>query len=393
MKSIALFIFPLVFQILFQGCTTTTIVLLDYEPTSNLPSNLGNKTKIGLNVFDKRDTEIFGRGGLQISSQPELIIRDGLSDALTATNFILSSSSDKILTAEIIKFDVSWPSGADVPVTAEIVLDIILLNSGGEPLSKRRISEQVTEYSPGGGWPALPIAERVIKRCLDQVINDSIQIPAILSAIHGGSIDGKGNGSSGTGFAVSSDGFIMTAYHLIENASSIIINMDNEKVECSIATTDRSNDLALLKVEEPTPDFLTVISSTSLNIGDKVFTIGFPVPSLLGQNSKYSEGVVSSLTGISGISSLLQVSVPIQPGNSGGPVLNKDGMVVGIITSSAAIENFYNLTGTMPQNVNWAIKSDYAKVLLNFESVDTKSLNVETNIQELQKAVFLIEVK
>jgi S1-C subfamily serine protease len=97
-----------------------------------------------------------------------------------------------------------------------------------------------------------------------------------------------------------------------------------------------------------------------------VYTVLFTpsVPELLGEAPKYSEGTVSSLTGIADEASLMQISVPLQPGNSGGPLLNEAGSVVGMTISGAGVEYFYMSTGTLPQNVNWAIKSEFILPLL-----------------------------
>jgi S1-C subfamily serine protease len=101
-----------------------------------------------------------------------------------------------------------------------------------------------------------------------------------------------------------------------------------------------------------------------MKMGDKVFTIGYPAHFLMGDNPKYTEGVVNATSGLQDDPTVFQVSVEIQPGNSGGPLFNEKGEVVGITSSSldpkAAVEAF----GTLPQNVNYAIKSTYISALL-----------------------------
>jgi S1-C subfamily serine protease len=130
----------------------------------------------------------------------------------------------------------------------------------------------------------------------------------------------------------------------------------------------------------------------SVKTGDRVFTIGFPVSSVLGPEPKYTEGVVSSLSGVGGASSFLQISVPIQPGNSGGPLVNERGEVVGIITSTAAILPFLEESGTLPQNVNWAVKSDYLRLLVELpETEEQKYVDREQLITHVKKAVVFIE--
>ena len=152
-------------------------------------------------------------------------------------------------------------------------------------------------------------------------------------------------------------------------------------------------ELALLKVEDATPKFLTVAPMRSVKIGDRVFTIGFPVSSLLGQEAKYTEGVVSSLSGIQDTSSFLQITVPVQPENSGGALVNEKGEVIGIITSTAAILPFINESGTLPQNVNWAVKADYLRPLIELPKIEKVQLNREQAIALVKKSTFLIEAE
>ncbi len=197
---------------------------------------------------------------------------------------------------------------------------------------------------------------------------------------------------SGTGFAISEDGHIATAYHVIKDAKTIKIHLAKDSfVSAKLICGDPVNDLAVLKIEKSTPSFLQLAPMRSAKAGDRVFTIGFPVSSVLGKEAKYTEGVVSSLSGIEGASSLLQISVPVQPGNSGGALVNERGEVVGIITSSAAILPFIEESGTLPQNVNWAVKADYLRPLIELPKAEQKEFDREQLIEHVKKSTFFIE--
>jgi len=126
----------------------------------------------------------------------------------------------------------------------------------------------------------------------------------------------------------------------------------------------RASDLAVLKVAA-TPAFLNLAADRSITLGEQVFTLGFPATSILGDDTKYTEGTISSLSGVLGDASFFQMSVPVQPGNSGGPVVNLGGEVVGVVAATAAVEAFYSSTGALPQNVNWASKIENARVLFD----------------------------
>lgn len=102
-----------------------------------------------------------------------------------------------------------------------------------------------------------------------------------------------------------------------------------------------------------------------MKTGDRVFTYGFPLVDLLGDAElRYSEGFINSLSGISNDPRLFHVSIPIQPGNSGGPVFNEQGELIGIATSSIDSDQTKKVFGSVPQNVNFVIKSSYIKSML-----------------------------
>jgi len=106
---------------------------------------------------------------------------------------------------------------------------------------------------------------------------------------------------------------------------------------------------------------------------------------------KFTDGAVSAEYGPGGETSLLQVTIPVQPGNSGGPVVTLDGSVVGIVSSSAAIIPFLKATGTLPQNVNWAIKAEYAKPLFDQPQSRQVSKSRSEAIDHTTQAVCLVE--
>lgn len=203
--------------------------------------------------------------------------------------------------------------------------------------------------------------------------------------------EGKGI-SSGTGFAISKDGLIVTAYHVVKDAKTVKVHLSKGSfVSARIISRNPLNDLAVLKVESATTDFLPIAPMRSVKTGDRVFTMGFPVSSLLGEEAKYTEGVISSLSGIENAASLFQITVPVQPGNSGGALLNEKGEVVGVITSTAGILSFIKESGTLPQNVNWAVKADYLRPMIELPTIYKKPLSREQAIAAAKKATFLIE--
>ena len=112
---------------------------------------------------------------------------------------------------------------------------------------------------------------------------------------------------------------------------------------------------------------------------------------LLGSEPKYTDGAVSALSGLRGEATLIQTTVPIQPGNSGGPLVTARGDVIGIITSSAAVRPFLASTGTLPQGVNWAVKADYAMPLFDEPPGLSAAESREEATQRALRASCLVE--
>ena len=178
-----------------------------------------------------------------------------------------------------------------------------------------------------------------------------------------------GDVATGTGFLFSSSDYVITSYHVVHGSKSISVRLINgERIDATVAIKDTNNDIAILKLStspRSRQNIITIGDSSLVRTGDRVFTYGFPLVALLGnQEPRYSEGFINSLSGISNDPRLFQVSIPIQPGNSGGPVFNEKGELIGMATSSIDSIQTQKVFGATPQNVNFAIKSSYINSLL-----------------------------
>ena len=192
---------------------------------------------------------------------------------------------------------------------------------------------------------------------------------------------------SGTGFAVSSDGTIVTSAHVVAGVDAIAVYFaDGSRHDARILTASSVTDIAVLKVDAAPPAWLQLAPSSTARLGDRIFTIGFPTPDVLGFSPKYSEGSLASLSGMRDEPTYMQMSIPIQPGNSGGPVVDSHGRVIGIVAASAAVAYFVKATGgNLPQNVNWAVKSEYADVLMGGIGIKPATPAPTTDITERVK--------
>jgi S1-C subfamily serine protease len=201
--------------------------------------------------------------------------------------------------------------------------------------------------------------------------------------------------SSGSGFFVTTDGIVATNAHVIEGASKIEVTVSNEignfTYKAKVLLVDNKNDVALLQVDDQSFKGLSNIPFgivENSDVGSKVFTIGYPLNDVMGANFKVTDGIISSKSGIADDIRYYQISVPIQPGNSGGPLFNKDGNVIGI--TSARLNS--KAVGTQVENVNYAIKSSYLLNLFNMLPNSPKiSGTSQVSSKELQEQVKVLK--
>lgn len=203
--------------------------------------------------------------------------------------------------------------------------------------------------------------------------------------------------SSGTGFLASSDGYIITNYHVIKDAVNgdikiTGINEDYQKIyKATVAIEDKQNDLAILKIQDssllPINIPYTFKFSTS-NIGENCFVLGYPLVSTMGKDIKLTTGIISSQTGYDGNISQYQFSAPVQPGNSGAPLFDGDGYVIGVVQAKHS----------QAENAGYAIKAMYIKSLwellpqtIKYNSTNLlKGKDLQTQVRLASKATCLI---
>ena len=208
---------------------------------------------------------------------------------------------------------------------------------------------------------------------------------------------------NGTGIFIDKKGYIATNYHVVEDAKEIEIefirngNRLNYKVE--VIQSDKQNDLSILKISDP--NFIPFqeipynFQTNTKDVGTNVFALGYPIASVMGSEVKFTDGKLSSKTGVQGDVRVYQISVPLQPGNSGGPLFDYDGNFIGI-TSAGLNKQYFN-----SENVNYAIKSSYLNNLIevlptSITLPDDKSIYNKTlteKVKILSDYVVLIRIR
>ncbi len=176
--------------------------------------------------------------------------------------------------------------------------------------------------------------------------------------------------SSGSGFYINGTGDLVTNYHVIEGCRAVGVMTDDEVIPASTVVTDERLDIAVLRTGR-NPGGTSFLRATSQpSLGQTVYAVGYP---LLGDlaSVNFTEGLVSSLTGFRGDERALQTSAAVQPGNSGGPLLDEGGVVVGVIKS--IIED--------TDNVGFAIRVDALIRLLQREGVEFRGAGTMTPVR------------
>lgn len=195
----------------------------------------------------------------------------------------------------------------------------------------------------------------------------------------------------GTGFRVSGEGDYLTNAHVVEGCKVIKVG----DLAATVAATDESFDLALLHVDGEAGTNPAHFAEKPARLNSDITVVGYPLPDLLG-GLNVTRGSVTSLKGMGGDAVRMQISAPVQPGNSGGPVLNGEGLVVGVVVSKLDAKLVSDAIGDIPQNVNFAIRAEIAKLFLYqngvepIEAQDAESLAPETIADQAQDFTRLI---
>ena len=177
---------------------------------------------------------------------------------------------------------------------------------------------------------------------------------------------------SGTGFLVSADGNVVTNAHVVRQCESMSVTKNGRApISARLIAKDENNDLALIKVALEGESFGKL--RPNIRLGEAVAAFGFPLSSVLAASGNFTLGNVTALAGVADDTRYLQVSVPVQPGNSGGPLMDQNGNLVGVISSKLNAIKVAVAIGDIPQNVNFAIK---ASLVANF--LDNNHVAYET---------------
>ena len=188
--------------------------------------------------------------------------------------------------------------------------------------------------------------------------NENIQSDEIIAA------------SSGTGFAVSYDGYVITNHHVIDGCENVVVHTKDNDFDVRVITYDPQNDLALLKGDFR-PDTALSLSNRRPELLQDVYVAGFPFGDKFSTHIKVTKGIVSSLTGIGNNFSNIQIDAALQSGNSGGPILDEQGNVIAVAVAKLDAKYMFEEYGVIPENTNFGIKASVVQSVLDSNGIES----------------------
>ena len=182
------------------------------------------------------------------------------------------------------------------------------------------------------------------------------------SSNFGRTVPPSGSKWSGTGIFLSKDGYIITNQHVIDGARTIKVTSVNgnhsKSYKAKVEVNDKQNDLAIIKITDYFPTLSNIpytFKFSVSSIGESCWVLGYPLTQTMGEDIKLTNGIISSKSGFDGNIAQYQISAPVQPGNSGGPVFDKNGNLIGIVQAKHG----------GAENASYAIKLSYVKNLVD----------------------------
>jgi len=202
----------------------------------------------------------------------------------------------------------------------------------------------------------------------------------------------KPSGTSGSGFFISKKGHVITNQHIVSKCKEVTVGDNAQKqVTATVLETDRSNDLALLRISNmqmASVETKSLIRKLGIKVvplasdglmrfedvelGERVLVAGYPYGELVSNTIKVTGGMVSAVRGLGDDTGQFQIDASVQPGNSGGPIYDENGNIVGVVVSQLNKMKFAKATGSIPENVNFGIKASTVRQFLNASGLPTK---------------------
>ena len=205
--------------------------------------------------------------------------------------------------------------------------------------------------------------------------------------------------SSGTGFFITEDGYLITNEHVAGSEAQVRLVTREGLISAKVVKVDAANDLALLKAEGKFAA-LPIAASRTMKLGSTVATVGFPNIGLQGFAPKFARRKIGLLSGPQDDARYFQISVPVQPGNSGGALVDGRGNVVGVLSAMLSMKAALATSGAFPQNVSYAVKSSFLlgflesvpEIAAKLKEPNAKDMKFDDVVEQTKEATALVLV-
>jgi hypothetical protein len=199
---------------------------------------------------------------------------------------------------------------------------------------------------------------------------------AVLGAAAQSTVLAQPSNKFGSGFFVSNEGHIITNEHVVRNCKKITaVDQNRNQIPLVLIDTSKNFDIALLKAGIRPKNTAKFGKINNIQQGDTIVTYGFPLAGILSSSGNVSSGLITATGGLRDNPNILQISAPVQPGNSGGPLADTTGAVIGLIVGKISTSAFAELYNDIPQNINFAIKEEPVLQFLNKNKVVIRHAN------------------
>ena len=173
---------------------------------------------------------------------------------------------------------------------------------------------------------------------------------------------------SGSGFYINNKGYALTNNHVVDICKQMVAVVNGKEILFRVLNTDKTNDVAIIKTDLRSPSFIK-INEDGAKLGEDIIAVGYPLSGRLSDSVKITRGIVSALSGMNNNSGQIQIDAALQPGNSGGPVINESGELIGIASAGLNKLLMAKEAKYIPENVNFAVSSSIVTNILKNKKV------------------------
>ncbi len=243
-----------------------------------------------------------------------------------------------------------------------------------DPLSRNRseiaLTSRFETFGEPQGFGGIGPFQLNSKGVWENQLLDDLEASVIAATDRKGPTTKPKGVTSGTAFFLNPQGYLLTSQHVVEDCARITLKLFNQQDhEANVVVADQGNDLAVLKTTYQPRSHAMFRGDTNVRSGDSITAVGYPLAFMLSAEPRVTTGTVSAVSGIRGDIRVFQIEAAVQPGNSGGPLFDDRGHVIGIVSSRLSDLAVAEATGTIPQNVNFAIKYSIAQLFLDANKI------------------------